>query len=76
MGGKQVLGREMNKRIVSNGEVRQAVIGTPADHKHLRLLLQIGEDWWIFPEAILANLTRAFIIGKTHPQRQVIHLES
>jgi len=60
--------------IISNEAIKQVFIGIPSGHKHLRILMQVGEKWLVFPEAVLANLVRGYIEIVTHPQRRIVHL--
>jgi len=51
-------------------------MGVPAGHKHLRTLIETTEgEKWIFHEATIANIVRAYTIIKTHPQRKAMELE-
>jgi hypothetical protein len=44
------------------------LIGVPKDHKHLRVFVKLKtESAFIFQEATIANLLRAYVTIKTHP---------
>ncbi len=60
---------------IPNEMIREVVLEVPEGHKHLRtrLLLHDGEEL-IFQEATIANIVRAYITVKTHPQRTTIRL--
>lgn len=65
----------MKVKTISNEDVKEILIGTPAKHKHLRTLIKIEEDWFIFSEATIANLVRAYIEIKTHPKKNSVLLK-
>ncbi len=54
--------------IVSNEEVKAITVEIPEGHLHLRttIVLQDGKEF-VFQEATVANLVRAYITVKTHP---------
>ncbi len=60
---------------LANSDIQEIEIRVPAGHHHLRtvLRLQNGEEF-VLQEATVANLVRAFITVKTHPQRAAIRL--
>ena len=62
-------------RILANADIRQIVVAPPEGHQHLRamLTLQSGEAF-VLQEATLANLVRAYVEIKTHPQREGVRL--
>jgi hypothetical protein len=55
--------------IVKNEDIKELVAEIPEGHKHLRatIVFQDGREM-IFHEATIANLVRAYISVKTHPQ--------
>jgi hypothetical protein len=55
--------------------VREVFIETPEGHRHLRtrILLHDGTEL-TFQEATIANISRAYLSIKTHPQKSSIHL--
>ncbi|RLI42128.1 hypothetical protein DRO69_10730 [Candidatus Bathyarchaeota archaeon] len=59
----------MNKiRLIRNEDIEQVLIGVPKDHKHLRVYVKLKTGGgFIFQEATIANLLRAYITIKTHP---------
>lgn len=65
----------MSQRIFANEEIREIAIFTPDGHRHLRtvICLQDGEEL-VFQEATIANLVRAFVAVKTHPQERGVIL--
>ncbi len=52
-----------------NEDIKELIAEIPEGHKHLRtkIVLQDGTEL-IFQEATIANLLRAYITVKTHPQ--------
>lgn len=66
----------MNKiHVIRNEDVNQILIGTPEDHKHLRVCMKLkNESTIIFQEATIANISRAYTTIKTHPNIQAQEL--
>ena len=60
---------------IGNEEVREVVVGVPEGHRHIRtrILLHDGTEL-ILQEATVANIVRAFITVKTHPQDTSVRL--
>jgi len=55
--------------IVSNEEVKELTAEIPEGHKHVRTTIVLRDGQEItFQEATMANLVRAYISVKTHPQ--------
>lgn len=51
-------------------------MGIPSGHKHLRTIIETSEgDQFLFQEATVANLVRAYTTIKTHPQKRAIELK-
>jgi len=62
--------------IIKNKDIGEVLIGIPRGHKHLRIILKkVDGDIFIFSEAIIANIVRAYITLKTHPIRRTIKLK-
>ena len=61
--------------VIRNEDVEEILIGVPKNHKHLRICLKIKDKTLIFQEATIANLVRAYITIKTHPNVKVLKLE-
>ncbi len=61
---------------ISNEMIREVILEVPAGHRHLRtsLLLHDGTQV-ILQEATIANIVRAYITMKTHPQRTAVRLK-
>ena len=63
--------------IFKNEDVKEVVLEIPEGHTHLRttIILQDGTEF-VFQEATIANLVRAYISVKTHPTRRKVLLRS
>ena len=61
--------------VIRNEDVEKILIGVPKNHKHLRVCLKIKDKTLIFQEATVANLVRAYITIKTHPNVKALKLE-
>ena len=61
--------------IITNEDVNELTIEIPEGHKHLRttILLKDGMEF-TFQEATIANLVRAYITVKTHPELTRVRL--
>ncbi len=61
--------------IIANEEVKELTTEIPEGHKHLRttIVLQDGSEF-TFQEATIANLVRAYITVKTHPELTRVRL--
>jgi len=65
----------MRRRVVANVEVVAIEMEVPAGHRHLRTVLRLqGGEEMVLQEATVANLVRAYVTLKTHPQRTGIRL--
>ncbi len=62
--------------IVKNEDVKEVVSEIPEGHAHLRttIILQDGTEF-VFQEATIANLVRAYISVKTHPTLRKVQLK-
>ncbi len=61
--------------IIANEEVQELIADIPEGHQHLRttIKLQDGRSF-TFQEATIANLVRAYITLKTHPEQTNVRL--
>lgn len=57
--------------IIHNEDIKELTAEIPEGHKHLRttIVLQDGTEF-VFQEATIANLMRAYITVKTHPLKR------
>jgi hypothetical protein len=61
--------------IIANEEVKELIAGIPEGHQHLRTTISLHDGRsFTFQEATIANLVRAYITVKTHPQQTTIRL--
>jgi len=50
-------------------------MGVPKGHKHYRCVIELKDGkFLIFHEATVANIVRAYVTIKTHPQKQAVEL--
>ncbi len=63
--------------IIANEEVKELTVEIPEGHKHLRttIVLHDGRSF-TFQEASIANLVRAYITVKTHPQKRMVRFSA
>ena len=62
--------------VIKNQDVKRVLIGIPKGHKHLRVYIQLkNRKSLVFQEATIANISRAYIILKTHPHIRAQELE-
>jgi hypothetical protein len=61
--------------VIHNEDIKELTAEIPEGHKHLRttIVLQDGTEF-VFQEATVANLVRAYIIVKTHPMKNKVTL--
>jgi hypothetical protein len=65
------------KRSFSNAEIARVMVGIPDGHKHLRTVIETSTgEQFLFQEATMANLVRAYVTIKTHPQRKAVELRT
>ncbi|MBM4136740.1 MAG: hypothetical protein FJ241_07905 [Nitrospira sp.] len=62
--------------IIHNKDIKELTAEIPEGHKHLRttIVLQDGTEF-VFQEATIANLVRAYIMVKTHPVKRKVTLK-
>lgn len=63
-------------RVFRNQDIKTVYIGPPKGHKHLRLIIETGDEILVFQEATLAAITRGYIHVKTHPIRRAVKMVS
>ncbi len=61
---------------IRNEDIKEILVEIPEGHKHIRtvITLQDGSEL-VFQEAAVANITRAYITVKTHPQKKSVKLK-
>ncbi len=61
--------------IIQNDEVKEIIVEIPDHHKHIRIRICLQDETELtFQEATIANMVRAYITVKTHPQKHGIRL--
>lgn len=67
------MGGSMNIR---NEDIREILVEIPEGHQHMRakIILQDGSEL-VLQEAAVANIARAYITVKTHPQKTSVKLK-
>jgi len=54
--------------VIRNEDIEQVLMGVSEDHKHLRICVKLkNKSAFIFQEATIANILRAYITIKTDP---------
>jgi len=58
------------QQILANADIAEIILAPPPGHQHLRATIKLhsGEEI-VLQEATVANLVRAYVGIKTHPQR-------
>jgi hypothetical protein len=61
--------------VIANEEVKELTAEIPEGHKHVRTTIVLqDEKEFTFQEATVANLVRAYITVKTHPELTRVRL--
>lgn len=62
--------------VIGNEDVAEVHVGAPAGHRHIRtrIVLRDGTEF-VFQEATMANIVRAFVTVKTDPVRDSVSLK-
>ncbi len=61
--------------LIHNEDVKKLIAEIPEGHKHIRTSIALDDETEItFQEATIANLVRAYIRIKTHPQIKRVRL--
>ena len=61
--------------ILANADIRDIVIAAPEGHLHLRTTITLHSgEMIVLQEATVANLVRAYLQVKTHPQRETVRM--
>lgn len=62
--------------IIKNEDIKELIAEIPEEHRHLRttIVLQDGTEF-VFQEATIANLVRAYITIKTNPRKNKVVLK-
>jgi hypothetical protein len=61
---------------IRNEDIREILVEIPEGHKHMRTKITLQDNTeLVFQEAAIANITRAYITVKTHPQKESVKLK-
>lgn len=62
--------------IVRNEEVKEVLVEIPEGHRHIRTTVVLSDGQELtFQEATMANLVRAYISVKTHPELTQVRMK-
>jgi hypothetical protein len=65
----------LEKVILRNEDIRRVLMSVPRSHRHLRALIETKDGaFYVFQEATVANMVRAYVTLKTHPSIYGIEL--
>ena len=68
--------KESGQTVLTNADIREMEIMVPEGHKHLRTTIRMQDGSEIvLQEATVANLVRAYVSIKTHPQKESVVLK-
>ncbi|HYQ48118.1 MAG TPA: hypothetical protein VEP69_03545 [Thermodesulfovibrionales bacterium] len=60
---------------IANEMIKEVLMDVPAGHRHIRARIILQDNTEIvFQEATIANISRAYITLKTHPQTESVRL--
>lgn len=60
---------------INNEDVKEVLAEIPEGHRHIRAVVHLNDGTeLLLREATLANLTRAYIMLKTHPRKRSVKL--
>jgi hypothetical protein len=60
---------------IRNEDIREILLEIPEGHKHIRMRITLQDATeLVFQEAAVANITRAYMAVKTHPQKTSVKL--
>jgi len=60
---------------IRNEDIREILVEIPEGHKHIRTKIILQDNTELeFQEAAVANIVRAYITVKTHPQKESVKL--
>ena len=60
---------------IRNEDIKEVLVEIPEGHRHVRTTISLHDGAeFVFQEAALANIVRAFITVKTHPEKSSVRL--
>ena len=61
---------------IRNEDIKEILVEIPEGHKHIRTKITLQDNTeLVLQEAAIANITRAYITVKTHPQKESVKLK-
>lgn len=61
---------------IKNEDIKEVLVEVPSGHKHIRTKITLQDDTeLVLQEATVANILRAYITVKTHPQKESVRLK-
>ena len=61
---------------IRNEDIKEILVEIPEGHRHIRTTITLQDDTeLVLQEAAIANITRAYITVKTHPQKEFVKLK-
>lgn len=61
---------------IKNEDIKEILVEIPEGHKHIRTKITLQDNTeLVLQEAAVANITRAYITVKTHPQKESVKLK-
>jgi hypothetical protein len=61
---------------IKNEDIKEILVEIPEGHRHIRTTITLQDDTeLVLQEAAIANITRAYITVKTHPQKESVKLK-
>ncbi len=61
---------------IRNEDIEEIIVEIPEGHKHIRTKITLWDSTeLVFQEAAIANIARAYITVKTHPQKTAVKLK-
>ncbi len=67
--------KEEKEIVLRNEDVQAVIVEVPKGHRHLRTTLVLANGSYLtLQEATVANIVRAYITLKTHPQKERVVL--
>ena len=63
--------------IIRNEDIREVVLEVPEGHGHIRTTIRLKDgSEFVFQEAAIANIARAYVTVKTHPAKTEVRLRA
>ncbi len=57
--------------IIKNEDIREVIVEVPEGHRHIRTIMRLKDgSEFVFQEAAVANIVRAYVTVKTHPVKK------